>query len=369
MTEIISLHIDDNTGWRGGEQQVAYLVEGLAERCAPVFFAGRPQGALMKRLRHHPNVVPVPVPLRGEWDLLSAWRVARVIRTRQVDIVHAHTGHAHASACLAARMAGRGRVVMTRRVDVKPRRNLFSRWKYAQTDHFVTISECIRQILTQYGLPDSRISIVPSSQDPMRLDVAPADRSLLGLTADTPMLLCAAALAEHKDHATLLDAMAIVKRTHPEVRLLLAGEGPMREAIESQIERLDLAEQVRLLGFRDDVPALMRAADMFVLSSHMEGLGSVLIEAMMGGLPIVATAAGGIPELIKDHETGLLVPPRDPEALASAIVCLVDNPSLRIRLGEAGKVYATNHATVPVMVAGNYAVYERMMYNGTKDRA
>lgn len=361
---MVSLHIDEQRGWRGGEQQAAYLIAGLTAQGHTVLVAGRPGSPFVERHRDMAGVTCVEAPFVGEADPVTAWRLARAARRHRVDIIHAHTSHAHSYACWVRMLARRGRVVVSRRVDFAPSDNPFTRWKYAQPDRYLTVSGCIAEVLRAYGVAPDRIQVVYSSQDPSRLEAEPIDRAALGiadLQPEDPLLLCPAALVGHKDHATLIAAMPDVLAAHPRARLLLAGEGALRSQIEGQARALGVDERVHLLGRRDDVPALLRTADLFVLSSQMEGLGGAIVEAMFAGLPVVACGAGGIPEVVVDGETGLLAPPRDPGTLARRIVQLLDDPALARRLAVAAKERAHERFTADRMTAATLDAYAELL--------
>jgi L-malate glycosyltransferase len=363
---VITLHIDEQRGWRGGEQQASYLVRGLAERGHTVILAGRPGGRFLAddhglRGDVAGRVIRLVLPFRGEADLGSAARLALAVRRHRVDILHAHTSHAHWHACVARALARRGAVVATRRVDFPPNDNPLTRWKYRNADRVVAISKCIQDILRDYGVPGGKTELIYSAQDPARFDVDPLPREELGVPPDAPLLLCVAALVGHKDHATLLRAMPGLLRAVPEARLLLAGEGELRQQLERQAADLGLGASVRFLGNRDDVPRLLRAADVLVLPSKMEGLGSVLWEAMACRLPVVACAAGGIPEVVADGETGLLVPVGDADALANALARVLADPALAHTLGENGRARFQQLGTTDTLVRRYLEVYAELL--------
>ena len=149
-----------------------------------------------------------------------------------------------------------------------------------------------------------------------------------------------AALAEHKDPATFVSAMKTVVDAIPSAHALLIGEGPLRSVVERSIEQLGLANNVHLAGYRPDVDALMATADVVVLSSRQEGLGTVLIDALWMGKAVAATRAGGIPEIVEDGKCGLLSPPEDAAALGRSIIRLLGDSALRARFGAAGRARA-----------------------------
>ncbi len=356
-----SLHIDDQTGWRGGEQQAYYLVEGLRARGHQVTICGRPGSPFLKRTSNVDGVDSISLPLRNEFDLPSAWRLARYVKRNDVDVLHAHTSHAHTIAMLAQRIGRRGKVVVSRRVDFVPRSDWLTRMKYAKPDQIVAISEKIAAVLIDYGVAKDRLTVVHSGIDPRRLQVDPISRMDLGMDDADPLIGNVAALVGHKDHHTLIDAMPHVLRALPNARLVIAGEGPLRHDIEHQIETLGLSAAVQLLGQREDVPNLLKTLDLFVMSSSEEGLGTTVLDAMAAGVPVVATAGGGIPEMVRDGETGLLSPVNNPRLLAENIVRMWTERTLRIACTNRAEELVNTAFSVEKMVEGNLAVYQGLV--------
>ncbi len=355
------LHIDEQTGWRGGEQQASYLIRGLAERGHTCVIAGRPRSPFLLANQGAGTVARIEAPFRGEIDLWSAALLARAVHRYAIDILHAHTSHALTYACLARALARRGKIVASRRVDFAPRPNAFSRWKYGCADRVIAISHRIGEVLREFGVPDSKLTVVHSGVDPARFDVAPLPRSALGVPDDVPLIGNVAALVGHKDHATLISAMPVVLSAIPDAHLVIAGDGPLRPEIEGRIAELDIGHAVHLLGFRDDVPQVLRALDVFVLSSKEEGLGTSVLDAMAAGVPVVATAGGGISEMVDHERTGLLTPPREPEALAQAIIRLLRDAELRRSLTAGGVALVHGRFTAEHMVTGNLSVYSELL--------
>ncbi len=352
-------------GWRGGEQQASYLIRGLRQRGHRVILCGRSGGAFLAADHGCEGLERVALPLRGEFDLVSAWRVARLIRSSRADIIHAHTSHTHTIANIARQLAGRGVVVVSRRVDFEPKPHVFNRWKYRQPQRIVAISDRIAEVTRRFGVGADRLRVVHSGVDERRFDVAPLPRAALGVPDGVPLLGNVAALVGHKDHATLIAAMPSVLERLPSLRLVIAGDGPLRATLEAQIAARGVGHAVTLLGQRADVPRLLRTLDAFVLSSKEEGLGTSVLDAMACRLPVIACAGGGIPEMVRNGETGYLVPRQQPAALAAAIVRAFTN-------GDEARALATNATrllqaqfTADRMVAGNIAVYEEALAEKT----
>jgi glycosyltransferase involved in cell wall biosynthesis len=182
----------------------------------------------------------------------------------------------------------------------------------------------------------------------------------LWLPHHAPLIGNVAALVPHKGQRHLIESAALVVRQVPDARFVVAGEGELRPVLERAIRDHHLEKHVLLLGFRPDVLSLHKAFDIFAMSSITEGLGTSLLDAMASGKPVVATAAGGIPEVVVDGETGFLVPPRDHEAMANSLVTLLKDEQLRQRMGRAGLVRARRKFSADRMVQQTLRVYERV---------
>ena len=291
----------------------------------------------------------------------AAWRLSRLLRWLRPDVVHAHDAHALAAAAAAVTLAGRGRphLAASRRVDFHLRRNPLSRWKYRQVDRFLCASDAIRRMLIEDGVPAGRAAVVYEGVDVDRIaGLPPLDpRRELGLPAGAPVVGNIAALVPHKGQRDLVDAAARVVTEVPEARFVIVGSGELHDTLVAQIARLGLERHVSLTGFRTDALALLKGFDVFVMSSVTEGLGTSVLDAMACGRAVVATRAGGIPESVVDGATGLLVPVRDPAALASAVVRLLRDPTRREELGRAGLARARARFSAARMVSETAAAY------------
>jgi L-malate glycosyltransferase len=357
---MFSLHVDTARSWRGGQNQVLVTVLGLRAAGHRAMLVAHPDGELRRRAAE--GLEFLPLAPRTEMDLSASWRLSRVIKRLRPDIVHAHDPHGVAMASLALNMSRQPRrapLVAARRVDFRLRGNALSRWKYDQVDRFICASEAIRKILLADGLDPSRAVTVHEGIDLGHVAAAPvaALHEELWLPHGSPIVGNVAALVPHKGQRHLVEAAALVVREVPDVRFVIAGEGELRESLQHQIRSHGLEKHVILAGFRPDVLSLHKAFDIFVMSSMMEGLGTSLLDAMACGKPVVATRAGGMPEVVSDGESGILVPPRDDRALADAIVRLLKEPTLRERMGAAGMSLANTRFSAERMVAETLDVY------------
>lgn len=360
---MFSLHVDTARTWRGGQNQVLVTLMGLRAAGHRTMLVAHAAGELRQRAREGLDLVPLAP--RTEMDLAAAWRLSRLIRSVEPDVVHTHDPHGVAMAALALSMSTqpvKPPLIASRRVDFHLRGSALSRWKYRQVDCFICASEAIRQMLLADGVAADRTVTVHEGIDLGRVDAAPRVNlhEDLWLPRQAPIVGNVAALVPHKGQRHLVEAAALVVREVPDARFVIAGEGELRPSLERQIKDRHLEKHVLLAGFRPDVLSLHKAFDVFVMSSVTEGLGTSLLDAMACARPIVATTAGGIPEVVADGETGILVPPRDHEAMAGAIVRLLTDAALRRRMGEAGLARVRERFSAERMVEETLRVYARM---------
>ncbi len=366
---MFSLHIDTARTWRGGQNQVLLTVNGLRAFGQRAALVAHPDGELLRRAQEGLDLIPIAP--RSEVDLTAGWRLARVIRRLAPDIIHAHDPHGVAMAGMALSIGGASRwregrkapaLVASRRVDFHLKANSFSRWKYRQVDAFVAASEAIRQMLIGDRVPEGRVVTVHEGIDVDRIDGTPAVNvhETLWLPHHAPLVGNVAALVPHKGQRYLIEAAHLVVQKIPDARFVILGEGELREHLEHLVREHHLEKHVLLPGFRTDVIGCIKGFDLFVMSSVTEGLGTSLLDAMACRKAIVGTRAGGIPEVVDEGRTGLLVEPRDPHQLADAILRLIQDEAMRKRMAEAGYARVRERFTVERMVADTAAVYSRL---------
>jgi L-malate glycosyltransferase len=364
---MFSLHVDTARTWRGGQNQVLLTVNGLRSLGFRAALVAHPDGELRRRAAEGLDLVPLAP--RTEMDLSTAWKFSRLIKRLAPDVIHAHDPHGVAMASLAlslgagsARPAAAPALVASRRVDFHLKGNSFSKWKHRQVDCFLAASEAIRQMLVADGIEADRTVTVHEGIDVGHVLSAPPVNvhEAFFLPHGAPVVGNVAALVPHKGQRYLIDAAHLVVQEIPDARFVILGEGELREQLEKQVHEHHLEKHVWLPGFRIDVLGCIKGFDLFVMSSVTEGLGTSLLDAMAASRPIVATTAGGIPEIVEDGVNGLLVPPRDHHALAEAIVRALKDEALRRRIGEAGFARVNERFTVERMVEKTADVYRRI---------
>ena len=318
-------HLDCGRTWRGGQAQVLWLMEGLASPNVENLLLA-PPGPLLERTRAA-GIAARPWQARGDLDVLAAWNAMRLLRGFAPQVVHCHDARAHAVGVIAARAAGVPVVVVSRRVAVPPRGGLLSRLKYRlPVDRYLCVSHAVAATLRAAGVPDARLAIVPDGVPSSPLKARSSLRALAGVPTDAPVVVTVAALTPEKRHVDLLDAAVRVRSALPSVHFVWLGDGPCRADLERRREALGLTRYVHMMGFREDAASMLADATVAALASEHEGIGTSLIEAQSAGVPVVATRVGGIPEVVWDGGTGLLVNPHDPAALGAALLALLTSP-------------------------------------------
>ena len=358
----------------GTERHILDLAMGLRTMGVNATIACPRPGALATRAAAA-DIPVVAIPKIGNIDRNAIHQLVRLLNSAAFDLIHAHNGRTHIAAAFAVKKARRGICIATQHFLLPARTthtgikaiiaSFLHRRASAHTAGVIAISNAVRDcaIARRDDLPEKITTILNGSSPPDLTD-APGPtlvRSSLGLEADTPFIFCAARLQAEKDIPTLLSAMRIVMTNHPKAHCLIAGEGDQKAMLERLISDLHLAPNVQLLGFRHDIPSLLRACDLFVLPAAAEPFGLVLLEAMALARPVIATSAGGPPEIVRHGETGLLVAPKDPAAMASAINKLLDNPNLRNVMGSAGHARYCGHFTVDRMARDTLALYRKLL--------
>jgi glycosyltransferase involved in cell wall biosynthesis len=350
------VHVDSASGWRGGQNPVLLTARGMAARGHEVMVACQRGGALESRARDAGLEVR-PLSFRGDLWPGAAWGLRRLLRGMRPQRIQAHDPHALSAALLAR--SGSAPLLATRRVDFRLKGAL-SRAKYRGAGRVIAVSRAIANVLERDGLPPDSIRVVHEGV-PDRPPQAGGRAALaeLGVPQDARVVGNVAALTDHKDHATLLAAAALVCARVPDAWFVIVGDGELREPLRARARALTLDRCV-FAGFRTDLDRLIPAFDVFCLSSHMEGLGTSLLDAMAFARAVVATRTGGIPEAVEDGVTGRVVPPRDPAALAEALAAVLSDEPAREALGRAGRARFLERFTAERMVERTLAVYEEI---------
>jgi glycosyltransferase involved in cell wall biosynthesis len=372
MTEAVRVaYVIDKLHLAGAQIHLLQLLRGLDRRAfEPRVFCLIRGGPVAERIR----ALGTEVDVLGMGSIYGprAFRaLPRLVRAlRGTPIAHTYLVSANVYGTLAARLAGVPAVVTSRR-DTGFSRNwrlrLVEEWLVnPRVDRVTAVSPAIaREVRAERGLSAEKVVTIPNGVDPAAFDPAlwprAAARSRLGLAGDESALGVIAHLSTVKGHADLLAAMARIVAAVPHARLVVVGDGILRAELEARSRTLGLGDRVVFTGAREDVATILAALDVVVVPSHTEGLSNALLEAMAMARPVVATAVGGNPDAVEAGVTGLLVPPRDPEALAAAVLRLLERPDEARRLGEAARRRVLADFSLDRMVAGYEALYRSLL--------
>ena len=365
----------------GSQRQIVQLALGLKERgieCVVLYFI-KPS-FLVDRL-HAAGIQTLRVDKRRRVDPKFVWKLRQAIRQWAPDVLHCYSFTAELWGAIATRLlptAERPTLITSVRGTYEwysAHQWRMKHWASQRSQGIISNSrEGAEYAAHQMGLPMSRFSIVHNGvevPEPPTDAVAALRKEYTAATsatapdgqADIPfetLLLFVGRLVEHKNLPRLLDAFARVASERPHVRLLLVGGGPLHDALVARIRELKLDGRALLLGERSDVAALMKAADLLVAPSLREGMSNVILEAMVLGLPVLATRVGGTPEVIEDGRHGVLVDPTDTQALADAMLQLIDDPVRRQAIGQAGRQKVLEQYSPPAMVSAMLKEYSRV---------
>lgn len=362
------LLIDLARYYGGTEQRVLHLATLLEERGAEVLVVCLDDGMLLPRLREL-GVACAPVSI-GRADPRLPLVLARLVRRFRPTVVDTHGVHSQFWGLPVALLARVPSVLLTVHSEYGEEQAGLRRGRWYEQvlrsarrsrATYIAVSEPVRRYLRSIGIPDGRIRLlwnaVPNATEVQLGDPAATRRSL-GLPDDAFVVTTAARLHPSKGHRFFVETLATTASDLPHVHWLIVGEGREEESIRDQVEAAGLGDRVHLLGFRDDVPALMHASDAFVLPSLAEGLPLVVLEATLQGLPVLTTTVGGLPYAYDDGEIAL-VPPEDPTALAERLRRLVSEAGYREELARAGQAATRDRLTTETLIDLTLETYER----------
>jgi len=331
MSRII--HVASGREWRGGQRQVLLLARALSRELDLTQTVITSRHSELERRLELAGVPVTSVAWRAGLDPRVIPPLLRAIRNGPRPILHAHDSHALALAALCTRWTGAA-LIATRRVDFPLRRP----WPWRQANRVIAISHAVRNVLIASGVAAERVSVIHSGIDlhTTRQTLPLGIRESLDLEEKCRIAVNVGALVGHKDHNTLIETARLLRPRLPDLRWIIAGDGPLREEIQTRIAQAGLRGVVLLLGTIPDGVSLIADADVFVMSSSEEGLGTSVLDAMALDVPVVTTDAGGLPELVGDQAAVICSKGR-PDQLAAAVDRILADPVERERLTMAGR--------------------------------
>ncbi len=354
------LHTEASLGLGGQEIRILTETRWLLAHGWRALIAGQPASRLLVEARAA-GLPVVALTMRGTLDVRAVLVLRRLMRREGVRLVHTHSSVDSWLASVAARSLGLP-VVRSRHVSIPilRRRALV----YRLADRVLTTGDTIKAIVERAGVPAAKVVSVPAGVDTARFHPGLSGarvREELGLAPTTPLVGLVANVRGSKGHEFFLGAARVVLAAMPEARFVIVGDGVGFDDVCRRVREAGLAREVLMTGFRRDVPEVMAALDVLVLpSTKSEATSQVIPQALAVGTPVVASAVGGIPEIVRDGETGRLVPPADAPALAAAILALLRDPAQARALAEAGQALVRRRYTVDAMMEATTAVYREL---------
>jgi glycosyltransferase involved in cell wall biosynthesis len=357
------LHLTETSDTGGAENMIISLVENLDQSRYRSVVCLLRDGWLNAQLQRR-GIETIVIPQPRSVDFLWLYRAYRVLKDRSIHVMHSHEFAMNAYGSLLSAISGIPIVATVHGKNYyceKWRRRAAYRFA-ARHSSMVAVSDDLRQFLSQrVGIPLGNIRVVHNGIDLKRYAAHEGDnavRAELGIGVDQRVIGTVGNLFAVKGQTYLLKACKTVAGEFPTFVLLIAGEGEQMDSLRKEASDLGIARNVRFLGFRNDVPSLLQAMDVFVLPSLSEGLPLSILEALALKKPVVATNVGGVSEIIEDGINGYFVPPKSPEALAHRILMLLHGPGVAARIGEAGRKRVEDAFALERMVREYESLYE-----------
>ena len=345
------LHISSESSWRGGEQQIAYLINELRDKGVENHVVSRSRSPFSDWCKKE-SIPFVEASFKSSISLSTAKTIKNYEQSIRADLIHIHSGKGHGAYAVSTLVGNSIPAVLSRRVDFPVKNNAWAQWKYNLKGirKIICVSDAIKAMVQETVSRPENCVTVHSGIDLSRFQGSEKADLYSEFDIDRQKLLVGnvAALAPHKDYGTFIGAAKKAIEQGLNAHFLIIGEGPERQHIESLLSSQGMNDHITMTGFREDIPDVLRALDIFMITSETEGLGTSILDAFACSLPVLATAAGRIPELIIHERTGLLAPVKDVNTLSSELIRLNADKSLRQQLIQGASAHLQNFSTKAV---------------------
>ncbi|MBI3753107.1 MAG: glycosyltransferase family 4 protein [Deltaproteobacteria bacterium] len=355
------LHTESSKGWGGQENRIFLESIGLKNRGARVIILCQPDSIIARKASE--NGIEIRIcRMEKSYDAFAVRNILKLLKAEKIDIISTHSGRDSLLAGIAGRLSGRKPVIVRMRHLALP---ITSRLTYSLLPHkVVTTSEYVRQYLISLRIPPEKIIAAPTGVDMRIFNIDAAKDVLkkeLNIDDDTNVIGTVAILRFKKGHHILIEAVPEVLKVFPKTVFVFAGDGPQEGNIKNKIKELNLTDKVFLLGLRQDIPDILKSLDIFALPTLQESLPQSVLQAMAMGKPVIGTKVGGVPEVVEDGTSGILVEPENPHALAEAIIGLLKDKERMKKMGDAGRKIVEEKYSVDAMVERMYNFYESLI--------
>lgn len=359
------LHLSSERSWRGGEQQIAYLVKASILHGLEITVACK-KGSAFETWCKSENINHLSLSFSNELDFTTALKLKKYCNINHVDFIHAHSSHSHAMAIWSSILGCKSEIIVSRRVDFPIKNNFLSRFKFnhKSVKKYICVSNAIEKILRNDLKQPNKCVTVHSGIDLNRFANSKRNyilHDLFDLPHETTIIGNISAIADHKDYFTFVDTAKLISGNRADVIFAIIGDGPLLNEIKDYIEEHGLTKKVLLTGFRKDIPNLIQDLDIFLMTSKTEGLGTTVLDAIANYIPVVATNAGGIPEMIKHNQTGMLYNIGDTQNLAKGVQELLDHPKKRRSLTENAMELLNKNFLKEKTASKTFKVYQELL--------
>ena len=325
------LHLSSEKSWRGGEQQIAYLIEEHKKLSINSFIASKKGSEFSKHCAFQ-GWEYIEAPFSNSIDLWSALTIRKYCKEKQIDIVHMHGSGSHGVGVISASLGNKAKLILSRRVDFQLKDNFLSKWKYKHPSikKILCVSNKIKEIVSKSISNKTICQTIYSGIDLSKFAPGNKEHTLrkqFNIDQKSFLIGNTSALADHKDYFTFVDTAQAILEKKPNTSFIIFGKGPLEQEVKQYISEKGMNKEFTFTGFVDNIPMLLPQIDLFLMTSKTEGLGTSLLDAMACKIPIVATEAGGIPEIVINENTGLTAAIGDHQELAKLVIRIIENPS------------------------------------------
>jgi len=336
MNKLKILHLSSERSWRGGEQQIAYLIETLSQRNVENWVAVR-AGSEFETHCINSAISFSSLPFRNSFDLATAWQLKKICQRHNISVVHAHSGKSHSLAVFSCVLGNRTPLIVSRRIDIIPKNNFLTRWKYNHraVKKILCVSDEIKKIMKNFIQQPDKCITVYSGVDLHKFDSIANTNTLrreYNIADDYTLIGNTSAFDIYKDYFTFVDTIELLLQKKLKVKAFIIGRGPLEQAIREYVSNKNLEQAIIFTGFRKDVKNILGELSIFLMPSSMEGLGTSILDAFLAGVPVVSTIAGGIPEMVTHEKNGMLAPVGNSAMLAEHIERIMKDEALRMKL-------------------------------------
>ncbi len=364
---ILMLDSIDPTVYGGMEEWIRLSSDAFAKRGHNVYVGGRRDSRFLDRISRRSSATPVSIPFSSDFNPSTIWMLRRFLKANEIDIITVNFNKELRLAGLATSMGKRCPIVWSLGIDLTGGGFIHHQFTPRVIDLVICCSEDLKREVCHRGYvsPDITLAIArghPDLDGALRSQEAKAEVCRkFDIPTDAVIGINSARFVEHKGHTYLIDALAIVADRLPHLHLLWLGDGSWEQKLRDQANDRGVADRIHFGGWQEQVHKILAGCDLMIQPSIIEPMGNSLLEGMRAGLPIIASRVGGMPEVIVENETGLLVEPRNPEALAAALEKLVGNPELMAQYGVAGRRRFLTHYTIDAVVDRWEQIFEDLI--------